>query len=246
VALLQLKNVGLKSSIGSHYILQNISGSIAAGDRIALIGASGAGKTSLLRLINRLSELNEGAIYLDGKEIREIPVLELRSRVVLVLQESKLLGMTVREALAYPLQLRNLSQTQIHQRIMECAELIHLPSDWLDCTEVHLSVGQRQLVAIARAMILKPNILLMDEPTSALDAGRSSHLLQVLKRLTENGQMTILMAIHQLDRAQQFCNRLWYIHRGMLVEDSPSEEVNWHELQNQLIQAETLEAEEWI
>ncbi|MBD2123483.1 ATP-binding cassette domain-containing protein [Trichocoleus sp. FACHB-262] len=245
-AQMRLQQVNLAASVGAHYLLQNISFEVFQGDRIVLVGPSGAGKTSLLRLLNRLSEPTQGAIYLDNQEIRQIPVVQLRRQIVLVPQESKLLGMTVEAALVYPLTLQELPRTTIAQRLQYWLEQLHIPSEWLDRTELQLSVGQRQLVAIARALMLQPKILLLDEPTSALDAGRAAHVLKVLTDLAESGQTTLLIVNHQLDLAQQFCTRVLYLQQGQLLKDSPSAAIDWIDLRNTLIQVETETAQEWM
>lgn len=242
---LRLQQVSLVSGIGSHYLLQDISCAILRGDRIALIGPSGAGKTSLLRVLNRLSEITQGQIYLGDREIRQIPVLQLRQQIMLVLQESKLLGMTVREALMYPLRLRGLERSLMQQRLDEWTERLHIPLEWLDRTELQLSVGQRQLVAIARAMVAQPEVLLLDEPTSALDAGRAAHVANVLANWAESSQMTILMVNHQLEIAEQFCTRVLYLQQGKLAQDLDAKEANWNDLRQALIKAEAEIAQEW-
>ena len=245
-AQLRLDQVSLSGSVGSYYLLKNISFEVSAGDRIAIIGPSGAGKTSLLRLLNRLSEPTAGSIYLENQEYRQIPVIELRQQVTLVLQESKLLGMTVQEALTYPLVLRGLPRADIQQRLSYWLEQLHIPEDWLGRTEVQLSVGQRQLVAIARALVIQPKILLLDEPTSALDAGRATYLLQVLAQLASSSQTTILMVNHQLELAQMFCKRVLYLQHGQLLEDAPNSlAFDWVKLRETLIQAEEQATEEW-
>lgn len=246
-AQLRLEQVSLSASASSQYLLRGISFEVFKGDRIAIVGPSGAGKTSLLRLLNRLGEPTSGSIYLENQEYRQIPVIQLRQQVPLVLQESKLLGMTVREALEYPLVLRGLPQSQIQQRLSYSIEQLHIPEDWLGKTELQLSVGQRQLVAIARALVIQPKILLLDEPTSALDAGRAFRLLGVLTQVATTSQTTILMVNHQLELAQQFCTRVLYLQDGQLVQDVPnSNQMDWHRLRETLIQAETTAAEEWI
>jgi D-methionine transport system ATP-binding protein len=230
---------------GAQYLLKDVSFDVAPGDRIALVGPSGAGKTSLLRLLNRLNEPFQGNIYLEGRNIQQIPILELRREITLVLQESKLLDMKVQDALFYPLLLRGIPRPTIQQRVNEWLERLHIPSEWLERTEVQLSLGQRQLVAIARALIIQPKVLLLDEPTSALDAGRGSHVMNVLTELAQSHQTSILMVNHQLDMARQFCDRLLYLQQGKLLQDAPAPTVNWQELQETLVQAEIREAQEW-
>ncbi|HEY9645798.1 MAG TPA: ATP-binding cassette domain-containing protein, partial [Chroococcidiopsis sp.] len=146
---LQLDHVSLAAPIGPVDRVHDVSFEVQRGDRIAIVGPSGAGKTSLLRLINRLSEPTHGVIYFNGRDIRQLSAIALRQQITLVLQESRLLGMTVQEALAYPLTLRGMGKAAIQQRLGTWIEQLHLPSAWLDRTELQLSVGQRQLVAIA-------------------------------------------------------------------------------------------------
>jgi D-methionine transport system ATP-binding protein len=245
-AQLRLEQVSLSASVGSQYLLKDISFEAFQGDRLAVVGPSGAGKTSLLRLLNRLIEPTAGSIYLEDREYRQIPVIQLRQQVTLVLQESKLLGMTVQEALQYPLALRGLPRSQIQQRLAYSIEQLHIPLEWLEKTELQLSVGQRQLVAIARALAIQPKILLLDEPTSALDAGRASHLLEVLIQLANNSQTTIFMVNHQLELAQQFCTRVLYLREGQLIQDAPnSSQMDWNQLRETLLHAEAKAAQEW-
>ena len=241
---LRVDDVSLKTPIASSYLLNNISFDVHTGDRVAIVGPSGAGKTTLLRLLNRLSSPTTGSIYLENTEYRQIPAIALRRQITLILQESKLLGMSVREALAYPLKLRGVTPSNIAQRISAVIEQLHIPQEWLDRTELQLSTGQKQLVAIARGIILEPKILLLDEPTSALDAGKAAHILQVLTQLTNN-QTTILMVNHQLELAEQFSTRVLHLQRGKLLEYSPSHQINWVQLRQNLIQAEAEAQQEW-
>jgi D-methionine transport system ATP-binding protein len=218
---------------------------VFSGDRIAIVGASGAGKTSLLRLLNRLSEPISGSIYLDDQPFCRWSPVQLRQQIILVLQESKLLGMTARQALEYPLLLRKLPKPEIHQRVTEWINRLQIPLDWLDRTELQLSVGQRQLVAIARALIIQPRVLLLDEPTSALDIGRSQMVLAVLRELADNGKITVLMANHQLDLAEQFCSRVLHLQNGQLIQNLPATQMNWTHLRQLLMETNSQPAEDW-
>lgn len=248
-AKLRLEKVSLYTTLQGkqqgYPILQDISFEVFEGDRIAIVGPSGAGKTYLLRLLNRLSEPTSGKIYLADQEYRQIPVLQLRACVTLLLQESKLLGMTVKEALEYPLVLRGLPKQTIQKRLSNWIEQLHIPDDWLGKMEVQLSAGQRQLIAIARALIIQPQILLLDEPTSALDVGTASRVMAILNQLAQSRQTTVLMVNHQLEMAELFCDRLLHLQQGQLMANQSATDINWAKLRESLIQAETQIAEEW-
>jgi D-methionine transport system ATP-binding protein len=238
--LTKLKTQG-KENLQGYPILQDISFEVSKGDRIAIVGPSGAGKTHLLRLINRLSEASSGNIYLENQEYHQTPVLQIREHVTLVLQESKLLGMTVKEALAYPLVLRGFPKQTIQQRMSHWIEQLQIPDDWLGRTEVQLSTGQRQLVAIARALVIQPKILLLDEPTSALDASTAFRLLEVLNQLAQSHQTTILLVSHQIELVQNFSTRLFYLQQGRLLLNQKASLVDWINLQERLRQAQAQE-----
>ncbi|WP_258040774.1 energy-coupling factor ABC transporter ATP-binding protein [Pseudanabaena sp. BC1403] len=216
-------------------LLMDISVEITKGSKTALIGATGSGKTTFLRLLNRLTDPSVGTITLRGKNIQEIPIQTLRRRVLLVPQEPNLLGMTVTEAIAYPLKLQNLTQSEINSRSQKWLDKLQLDPKLLNRAELELSLGQRQWVAIARALVMEPEILLLDEPTSALDRGLSHLLLDVLTELTQLPQpVTVVMINHQLDLVQTWCDRLICLHKGQLVQDTVASLVNWQDIDNLL------------
>jgi D-methionine transport system ATP-binding protein len=224
----------------TYYLLQDLSFEIAKGERVAIAGASGSGKTSLLRLLNRLTDPTQGKIYIDARSLQDIPVLQLRQQILYVSPEPKLLGMTVQEALKYPLMLRGIRDAD--QRIRNWLDRLKIPSDWLEKTELQLSIGERQWVSIARALVCESPILLLDEPTANLDAGRSDRLLKVLHQTSQTGQ-TILVATHQLEWAEQLAQRVLHLQRGALVQES--DRVDWQALRLAIAQVEAEEAAEW-
>jgi len=216
-------------------LLTDISVAIAQGSKTALIGATGSGKTTFLRLLNRLTDPSAGIISLNGKNIQEIPIQTLRRRVLLVPQEPSLLGMTVAEAIAYPLKLQNFTQSEIDARSQKWLEKLQIERKLLNRSELELSLGQRQWVAIARALMMEPEILLLDEPTSALDRGLSHLLLDTLTELTQLPQpVTVVMINHQLDLVQTWCDRLICLHKGQLVQDTEANLVNWQDIDDLL------------
>ena len=241
---LYLNRVSLTTPVNSYYLLKDVSFGIEKGSWVGVVGPSGSGKTSLLRLLNRLSSPTGGSIYLKNQDYRKIPIIELRQKITLVLQESRLLGMSVAEAIAYPLKLRGLRPSEVEQRCEYWIEQLKIPDDWLSRSELQLSVGQKQLVAIARAAAIQPEILLLDEPTSALDVGSANLVLSALIALAESG-VTIIMTNHQLDLVQQFCTQLLYLNQGELIQDLPQNQVDWLKLRDSIIQQQLQQSEEW-
>lgn len=216
-------------------LLTNISVAIAKGSKTGLIGATGSGKTTFLRLLNRLTDPSAGTIKLNGKNIQEISIQTLRRQVLLVPQEPSLLGMTVTEAISYPLHLQNLPSSEIDLRLQKWLEKLQIDRKLLNRSELELSLGQRQWVAIARALVMEPEMLLLDEPTSALDRGLSHLLLETLTELTQLPQpVTVMMINHQLDLVQPWCDRLICLHKGQLVQDAEASLINWQDIDDLL------------
>jgi D-methionine transport system ATP-binding protein len=251
-SLLKLEAVSVRTKLGSSYLLNKISFEIEGpedGDRplprVAIVGSNGSGKTTLLRILNRSISPSEGTVYLEGRPAREVDPLQWRQDVVLVLQEAKLLGMTAREAIAYPLKLRKLARSHIQQRMTTWIERLEIPNEWLDRGETQLSGGQRQWIALCRALVLQPKILLLDEPTSALDNKRTAEILTLLKTLSDTGQTTTVVVNHQLEFVEQFCDRLLYLQEGELRSDLDSSQVDWSAIRGQLLEAKIESEREW-
>jgi D-methionine transport system ATP-binding protein len=216
-------------------LLTNISVAIAKGQKTAVIGATGSGKTTFLRLLNRLIDPSAGNILWNGKNIQEIPIQTLRRKVLLVSQEPSLLGMTAFEAIAYPLQLQNLPKSEIDSRSQKWIDKLQIDHKLLNRSELELSLGQRQWVAIARALVMEPEILLLDEPTSSLDRGLSHLLLDTLTELTQlTPPVTVVMINHQLDLVKTWCDRLICLHNGELVQDTEASLVDWQAIDDLL------------
>jgi D-methionine transport system ATP-binding protein len=243
--LLQLDRLSYTPTNFTQPLLTDISLNLAAGEWIALTGLTGAGKSTLFRLLNRLSEPTTGEMFLDGVNARTIPSIDLRRRVMLVAQEPKLLGMKVREALAYPLKLQSLDSTEITQRVANVVELLQIPSDWFDRTESQLSTGQKQLVSIARGLVTRPQILLLDEPNANLDFATADRVLAALSQFSRSSNMGTIFTCHQLALAVKFSDRVLYLQDGKLSFDRPSISVDWQTLQHQFQELEARTNDEW-
>lgn len=242
---LELSEVSLTTPNQSRYLLEGISFKLNQGDRLGIIGTVGSGKTSLLRLFNRLSSPSQGKIYFQQQDITEISVFKLRSMIALVLQEPKLLGMTVADALAYPLVLQKQATAIISYRVNYWREQLNIPDSWLDRNELQLSLGQRQQVAIARALIQEPKILLLDEPTSALDVAVANNLMEMLIKQAQECQMTVIMVNHQLNLVQKFAQQILWLHQGKIHQYLPTSQIDWQTLSNKFSQLSQENSEEW-
>lgn len=219
---LALEGVGLDSPEGAP-ILRGIDLAVARGGRLAVVGPSGAGKTSLLRLCNRLDEPTAGVVQVLGRPLAEWPVRELRRQVGLVVQEPRLLGLTVRDNLELPWRLRGAAPDE--SRLREVMERLALPAELLARHEDALSVGQRQRVALARALVVPPAVLLLDEPTSGADPRTAERVLQTLLRLNGEAGLTLVMATHRLEEARRLGGRLAVLLEGRIRDQGSVEEV---------------------
>jgi D-methionine transport system ATP-binding protein len=243
--LLQLDRISYTPPNFTQPLLTDICFNLAAGESITLTGITGAGKSTLLRLINHLIEPTTGQILLAGENYQTIPPIALRRRVMLVSQEPKLLGMKVREALAYPLQLQALNPEEIKQRILTITEQLQIPIDWFDRTELQLSAGQKQLISIARGIITQPQVLLLDEPIANLDFTTAERVLTLLNTIANDRQIGMIIVNHQLELTARFSDRLLYLQAGKLLLDRSSTDVNWQDLQQQIHTSERESIAEW-
>ena len=224
-------------------LFQGIQGQIYPGDRWAILGASGAGKTSLLRLLNRLVDPSQGQLRWRDQPYSEVSIGQLRQQVLWIPQEPKLLGMTVAQTLEYPLKLRQLKPSTIADRMQLWIDRMDIPGDWLERTEQQLSGGQRQWVALTRGLLAEPSVLLLDEPTASLNPQRAAQLQRVLKTQVEQTGLTIAVTSHHTDWVKHLCDRVLYLgDRQGQVFQSP---IDWSGLEHQLAQTRQQEAEAW-
>jgi len=187
---------------GPVHLLRGVDLDVAAGRWVNLVGPSGSGKSSLLRLINRLDSASAGHIEVLGRPLDDWPVRELRRRVAMVFQEPTLFDRTVRENLALPFELSGGVPDNFDDRAGRTLATVGLDAGLLDRAEDQLSVGQKQRIALARALVTEPNILLLDEPTAALDVRSAEQLLATIRTQVAEKHLTVLMATHRLHEAR--------------------------------------------
>lgn len=217
----------LNKSFGSHHVLKDIDLEVAESEVVVLIGASGSGKSTLLRCLNFLEIKESGIIYLEGKEIDEKKnnLNEVRARTGMVFQHFNLFPHktvieNIIEAPVYVKKMKKQQATAIGKELLKKVGL----SDKADVYPRTLSGGQQQRVAIARALAMEPEIMLFDEPTSGLDPELVGEVLEVMKKLADEG-MTMIVVTHEMGFAREVADSVVYLDEGYIVEVATPEDI---------------------
>lgn len=201
--------------------LNNVNLKIESGDIYGIIGFSGAGKSTLIRTINALEKPTAGRVLIDGEDINALPESELRKRrknIGMIFQQFNLLETrTIYENVALPLKLNKVPKEQIKKKVNEILEFVEL-SDKKNTYPGKLSGGQKQRVGIARALATEPSILLSDEATSALDPKTTASILNLLKKINRELNITIVLITHEMNVIQSICNHVAVMENGEIVE----------------------------
>ena len=212
------------SGPGGTAALSGIDVSIESGEVFGIIGRSGAGKSTMLRLINRLERPTEGRVLIDGQDIAgldENGLVALRRRVGMVFQHFNLMSAkTVRGNVALPLIAAGLPRAAVNRKVDEVLTLVGLAAK-RDVYPSRLSGGQKQRVGIARALVSEPEILLCDEATSALDPETTVSILALLKDINRRFRITIVLITHEMSVVREICDRVLVLDHGVAVEDGP-------------------------
>jgi iron complex transport system ATP-binding protein len=210
-------------------ILKNVSLAVNQGDFLGVIGPNGSGKTTLLRLITRVLSPRQGEIDFKGENIFRMNLKELCRSVAFVAQDvATNFSFTVMEVVLMG-RIPHLKRLQFETRKdIGIAEAALRESDTFDLKEKlidELSAGERQRVIIARALAQEPALLLLDEPTAHLDIGHQIQILDLLKRLNRQANLTIVMVLHDLNLASAYCNRIVLLDEGKIFKEGSPEEV---------------------
>ena len=204
--------------------LDDIDLSIRRGEIFGIIGRSGAGKSSLIRTLNRLEQPSAGQVRIEGVDIGvldENQLVALRRRVGMIFQHFNLLSAkTVWDNVALPLKVAGKRPAEIERRVAELLQLVGL-ADKRDVYPAQLSGGQKQRVGIARALVHEPQILLCDEATSALDPESTQAILALLRDINRRLGLTIVLITHEMEVIHEICQRVVVLERGRVVEQGP-------------------------
>ena len=216
-----------KSYDGVSRIINNLSFEVLEGEILMLLGSSGCGKSTMLKMINRLIDPTEGRIYLDGKDIQQQDPIKLRRSIGYVFQGIGLFPhLSIRENISMVPRLLGWPEDRINNRYRELLELVQLsPEIHADRFPDELSGGQQQRVAVARALAADPAYLLMDEPFGALDAITRDSLQQEFLDLKQRLNKTIIFVTHDIIEAVTLGDRIAILHEGRLEQIGTSEEI---------------------
>ncbi len=217
----------LHKSFGDTEVLKGIDVTVAEGEVVCVIGPSGSGKSTLLRCVNRLEEPTSGTVVVEGIDITdpEVDLDQVRSRIGMVFQSFNLFPhMTVLDNLT-------IAQRRVKKRSKDESEKIARANlekvglaEKADAFPAHLSGGQQQRVAIARALSMDPDMMLFDEPTSSLDPELVGDVLDVMRRLADEG-MTMMVVTHEMGFAREVGDKLVFMDEGVILEQGDPREV---------------------
>ena len=221
-----LKTEKIYKNYGDKEILKEIDFKVEKGDKVIIIGPSGSGKSTLLRCLNLLEMTDKGKIMFEGKEINlDININEYRQKIGMVFQQFNLFpNLTVKENIMLaPVNLKLKTKEEAEKDAMKLLKRINL-KDKADKFPSQLSGGEKQRVAIIRALAMKPEIILFDEPTSALDPEMVKEVLNLMKEVADEG-MTMVIVTHEMDFAKEIGTKIVFMDEGKIVEQGNPKEI---------------------
>ena len=217
----------LKKSFGSLEVLKDINTDIYEGEVVVVLGPSGSGKSTFLRCINRLEDITSGDVIVDGINVsdKKTDINKVRENVGMVFQHFNLFNNldVMGNMILAPVETKKAKKAEAKENALKLLERVGL-QDKVNAFPAQLSGGQKQIVAIARALAMNPDILLFDEPTSALDPEMVGEVLAVMKQLAREG-MTMVVVTHEIGFAREVADRVIFMEGGYIVEEGTPEEV---------------------
>lgn len=215
--MIEIRN--LTKRFASYTAVFDLSLTIAQGETLVLLGTSGCGKTTTLKMVNRLIEPTSGSIRVNGVDVMKQPAFELRRRIGYVIQDGGLFPhYTVAEAIATVPKLLDWGPEVIRERTNELINKLRLPQTLLARYPAELSGGQRQRVGLARALAVRPSIVLMDEPFGALDPFTRRQVRRELFGLNELRETTVVLVTHDVSEALELADRIALMDAGRIVQ----------------------------
>lgn len=221
---------GLQKSFNGNMVLSGIDTHISPGEKVVIVGPSGSGKSTFLRCLNLLEQPTGGQIIFDGQDITApgTNINEVRQHMGMVFQHFNLFNnLTVKKNITLaPVQLKTMTKEEADEEAMRLLRLVNL-EDKADSYPSQLSGGQKQRIAIVRSLAMKPEVMLFDEPTSALDPEMVGEVLELMKRLADDG-MTMVVVTHEMGFAREVATRVVFMEGGGIKEENIPEEFFMH------------------
>ena len=213
---------GLSKSYGDNQVIKNIDMHIAPGEKVVIIGPSGSGKSTFLRCLNLLEQPTSGSIVFDGQEITDpkADINEIRRHMGMVFQHFNLFNnLTVLDNITLaPIKLKIMTKKEAEAEAMRLLKLVNL-EEKASAYPAQLSGGQKQRIAIVRSLAMKPKVMLFDEPTSALDPEMVGEVLDLMKKLADDG-MTMVVVTHEMGFAREVATRVVFMDEGVIMEEN--------------------------
>ena len=225
MAIIEMRNV--RKTLGGRPVLKGVNLSVNRGEKLVLVGPSGSGKSTLVRCINRLIDVDSGAVLFNGIPVNEMDPIELRRKIGMVFQLQVIFPGTVMDNVSYGLRLMKLPEDEIDRTVPESMRDAGLSSDFLDKDAEKLSGGEQQRVAIARALALDPKVLLLDEPTSALDPKAAAVVEKTIENLVSRRYLTAIWVTHGREQAIRVADRIGVLSNGVLTVKERPENIDW-------------------
>ena len=222
---IEYQNLSKKFSKNAEYSVDHVNTTINEGEFITILGSSGCGKTTLLKMTNRLYEPTEGKVILFGEDISTVNEVVVRRRMGYVIQQIGLFPhMTIEDNIATIPKILKWDRERIDARVTELLTMVDLePSQYRKRYPAQLSGGQQQRVGLARALVTDPKIMLLDEPFGAIDAITRLNLQNELKRIHDGTKKTFLLVTHDINEAFKLGNRVMIMNEGKLLQfDTPT------------------------
>lgn len=230
--LIQLQNVSFsyeKGTAREKSVLNNISLEIRRGEFTALVGSSGSGKTTLVKLLNGLLKASSGHIFYEGEDIygKRYQLRSLRKKVGMIFQnpEQQLFCKTVLSDVEFgPLHM-GMSREEAEEAARRALELVGIPEDKFQVNPLDLSGGQKKRAAIAGVLAMGPSVLIMDEPAAGLDPESRNQIFQLIKRIRQEENTTVILISHDMDEVARWADRVMVLHQGTIEADGKPEEI---------------------
>ncbi|MEK3988215.1 energy-coupling factor ABC transporter ATP-binding protein [Robertmurraya sp. FSL R5-0851] len=232
-SIVQIENVSFKYDLQEEYALNDVSFNINKGEWLAIVGHNGSGKSTLAKLLNGLQFAEKGSITIGGTKLSEETVWDTRKMVGMVFQnpDNQFVGTTVQDDVAFGLENHGVPREEMIIRVQEALEQVKM-SQFLLQEPHHLSGGQKQRVAIASVLALKPAIIVLDEATSMLDPKGREQVLETIRELKSDNELTVVSITHDLEEAAK-ADRMIVMNRGQLYKEGTPKEI--FQLEEELI-----------